>query len=84
MNGDSDMRCWTIDKLKMDMDGDDEMQVYLPDQELAEDEELVVDNSAYDMLHSMGVEWPCLSFDILSDNLGMDRLSVRPGRLYAW
>jgi ribosome assembly protein RRB1 len=52
------------------------MQVYLPDQELAEDEELVVDNSAYDMLHSMGVEWPCLSFDILNDNLGMSRTSV--------
>ena len=51
----------------------EDLQVYLPGQEIAEDEELVADQSAYDMLHSMGVEWPCLSFDIFSDKLGNDR-----------
>lgn len=49
------------------------LEVYLPGQQMDEDEELVVDNSAYDMLHQMGVEWPCLSFDVLPDALGMAR-----------
>ncbi|KAI8904896.1 WD40-repeat-containing domain protein [Powellomyces hirtus] len=53
----------------------DDFQVYLPGQALAEGEELVADNSTYEMLHSMGVEWPCLSFDILRDNLGTGRKS---------
>ncbi|KAJ3007815.1 ribosome biosynthesis protein rrb1 [Thoreauomyces humboldtii] len=51
----------------------DDFQVYLPGQPLQEGEELVADNSTYEMLHSMGVEWPCLSFDILRDNLGTAR-----------
>ena len=55
---------------------EEDMQVYLPGQDLQEGEELVVDNSAYDMLHAMGVDWPCLSFDILSDNLGAQRKTV--------
>ena len=58
------------------MEQDDQVQVFLPGQKMEQDEELVVDNSAYDMLHQMGVEWPCLSFDILSDQLGMQRNSV--------
>lgn len=32
---------------------------------LKEGEELVFDNSAYQMLHRAKVEWPCLSIDIL-------------------
>uniref|UniRef100_A0A6B2L2Y0 Glutamate-rich WD repeat-containing protein 1 n=1 Tax=Arcella intermedia TaxID=1963864 RepID=A0A6B2L2Y0_9EUKA len=36
-------------------------------------EKLVCDNSAYEMLHYINVEWPCLSFDILSDHLGAHR-----------
>ena len=32
---------------------------------LKEDEELVFDNSAYEMLHRAKVEWPCLSIDFL-------------------
>jgi ribosome assembly protein RRB1 len=53
----------------------DNAKVYLPGQKLDEGEELVVDNSAYEMLHQMGVEWPCLSFDILADKLGSTRSS---------
>lgn len=51
-------------------DNDDDLQVYLPGQTMAEDEVLVADQSAYEMLHCMGVEWPCLSFDLISDPLG--------------
>ncbi|KAJ3332797.1 ribosome biosynthesis protein rrb1 [Blyttiomyces sp. JEL0837] len=51
----------------------EDVRVYLPGQELAEGEVLVADNSVYEMLHQMQVEWPCLSFDILRDNLGTGR-----------
>lgn len=37
---------------------------------LGQDEILEADDSVYIMRHPMGVDWPCLSFDILRDNLG--------------
>ncbi|KAJ1915743.1 Ribosome assembly protein rrb1 [Mycoemilia scoparia] len=52
---------------------EDEEKVYLPGDKLEEGEQLQVDNSAYHMLHSINVNWPCLSFDIIPDNLGTDR-----------
>ncbi|KAJ3074788.1 ribosome biosynthesis protein rrb1 [Podochytrium sp. JEL0797] len=63
----------------MEMDEDqneqeeEQVRVYLPGEELQEGEVLVADNSAYEMLHQMQVEWPCLSFDILRDQLGNGR-----------
>ncbi|OWZ75207.1 ribosome assembly protein RRB1 [Cryptococcus neoformans Bt85] len=48
-------------------------QTYLPGTAIAEDEQLVPDNSVYLALHSLSYSWPCLSFDILRDNLGTDR-----------
>jgi ribosome assembly protein RRB1 len=39
------------------------------------------DPSAYEMLHSLGTPWPCLSFDILLDGLGEDR-RVYPATMY--
>lgn len=51
-------------------DEDNDLQIYLPGGELEKDEELVADHSAYEMLHSINPEWPCLSFDILKDGLG--------------
>ena len=53
-----------------------ERPVYLPGQKLEDVEVLEADQSAYEMLHSMNVKWPCLSFDILHDNLGEDRKTV--------
>ncbi|EPT01603.1 hypothetical protein FOMPIDRAFT_1161540 [Fomitopsis schrenkii] len=40
---------------------------------LGPDEILEPDESVYLMRHSMNVNWPCLSFDILRDNLGDQR-----------
>ncbi|KAF8215975.1 WD40-repeat-containing domain protein [Mycena galopus ATCC 62051] len=37
------------------------------------DEILEPDDSVYIMRHSMKVTWPCLSFDVLRDNLGDER-----------
>ena len=38
---------------------------------IKEDEELVYDSSAYQMLHRAKVEWPCLSIDVLlRDRIG--------------
>lgn len=53
---------------------DVDQQVYMPSRrQLAKDEILEPDPSAYHMLHSMNVNWPCLSFDILQDGLGDER-----------
>lgn len=40
---------------------------------LGKDEILEADDSVYVMRHSMNVNWPCLSFDVLRDNLGDER-----------
>ena len=40
---------------------------------LEKDEILEPDDSVYIMRHTMNVNWPCLSFDILRDNLGDGR-----------
>ncbi|KDQ63336.1 hypothetical protein JAAARDRAFT_29356 [Jaapia argillacea MUCL 33604] len=48
--------------------------VYLPGTHvLGKDEILEADDSVYEMRHSMNVNWPCLSFDILRDSLGDQR-----------
>lgn len=40
------------------------------------------DLSAYEMLHSLSTPWPCLSFDLIEDNLGNDRKTY-PATMYA-
>ena len=47
---------------------------YLPGDKLDEGYELDVDLSAYDIYLPFMLEWPCLSFDILSDSLGDERV----------
>jgi len=62
----------------MDVDEKEEkdLEVYLPGKPLGKDEVLEADQSVYEMLHKLNVEWPCLSFDILQDRLGDDRKNV--------
>ncbi|KAJ9122248.1 hypothetical protein QFC22_001668 [Naganishia vaughanmartiniae] len=48
---------------------------YLPghSRPLEDDETLEPDNSVYQSLHRLAYTWPCLSFDVLRDNLGWER-----------
>ncbi|VVC33069.1 Histone-binding protein RBBP4, N-terminal [Cinara cedri] len=46
-----------------------------------EDETLVFDPSAYHMLHDIDFGLPCLSFDIIADDLGCNR-SEFPHSMY--
>ena len=49
-------------------------QPFLPGRHvLQKDEILEPDDSVYIMRHTMNVNWPCLSFDVLRDNLGDER-----------
>eukprot|EP00123_Amoebidium_parasiticum_P001390 comp12461_c0_seq1/m.7394 comp12461_c0_seq1/g.7394 ORF comp12461_c0_seq1/g.7394 comp12461_c0_seq1/m.7394 type:complete len:470 (-) comp12461_c0_seq1:240-1649(-) len=59
-----------------------EVRAYLPGDKLEEGEVLEANQSAYHMLHSINVEWPCLSFDIIPDLLGDNREKF-PMTMYA-
>ena len=59
-------------------DANDDGEVYLPSKPVETDHVLVPDMSTYEMLHSMSVQWPFLSFDIIKDQLGDERRNVRP------
>jgi ribosome assembly protein RRB1 len=49
-------------------------ETYLPSFHMEKDEILDFDATAYEMYHSMNVEWPCLSFAFLKNSLEMENL----------
>eukprot|EP01029_Cantina_marsupialis_P009094 TRINITY_DN2131_c0_g1_i1.p1 TRINITY_DN2131_c0_g1~~TRINITY_DN2131_c0_g1_i1.p1 ORF type:complete len:317 (-),score=94.40 TRINITY_DN2131_c0_g1_i1:698-1648(-) len=51
----------------------EDQKIWTPADGMGKDEELVCDSRYYHMLHRMNWEWPCLSFDIIKDNLGDNR-----------
>lgn len=64
-------------------EGGNQTRAFIPGRSiLSKDEILEPDQSAYEMLHRMNVAWPCLSFDILRDNLGEERRKY-PATLFA-
>lgn len=54
-------------------DKEDKSKIYLPGQPLKKGEELVADRTAYRMLHQAQTGAPCLSFDVIKDDLGNGR-----------
>ncbi|KAI9671355.1 MAG: ribosome biosynthesis protein rrb1 [Alyxoria varia] len=70
------------------MDVDDnaaERQTFIPGRtKLPAGEILSPDLSTYEMLHTLQAPWPCLSFDIVRDNLGDGRARKKyPATVYA-
>lgn len=65
------------------MDVDRNEQTFIPGRStLQPGQTLTPDPSTYEMLHVLSSTWPCLSFDIVKDNLGDQRKSY-PRTLYA-
>ncbi|KAL8866403.1 MAG: hypothetical protein Q9174_006323, partial [Haloplaca sp. 1 TL-2023] len=60
-----------------------DQKTFIPGRDkLAAGESLSPDTSTYEMLHNLSVTWPCLSFDIVRDQLG-DNRKAYPATLYA-
>ncbi|KAL1976939.1 hypothetical protein VTN31DRAFT_3221 [Thermomyces dupontii] len=60
-----------------------DQETFIPGRtKLAPGETLAPDPTTYDMLHNLSTPWPCLSFDIVRDNLGDNRKSF-PATVYA-
>lgn len=60
-----------------------ESTLYLPHRSkpLGPDEVLEADPTVYEMLHNVNLPWPCLTLDILPDNLGNERRTY-PASMY--
>lgn len=65
------------------MDIDTKEQTFIPGRSLLQPGmSLTPDPSTYEMLHVMSTTWPCLSFDVVRDNLG-DQRKQYPRTVYA-
>ena len=60
-----------------------DQRIFIPGRHrLAAGETLAPDPSTYEMLHTLTTTWPCLSFDLIPDELGQDRRTY-PVTVYA-
>lgn len=61
--------------IKRDQSSHKNKEIYLPhlSRPLGPDEVLEADPTVYDMLHNVHMPWPCLTLDILPDQLGSER-----------
>eukprot|EP01090_Pellita_catalonica_P023774 TRINITY_DN9974_c0_g1_i2.p1 TRINITY_DN9974_c0_g1~~TRINITY_DN9974_c0_g1_i2.p1 ORF type:complete len:491 (+),score=80.30 TRINITY_DN9974_c0_g1_i2:31-1473(+) len=57
-------------EVEMETEEQPAKKVWQPGSKLGEGEVLEFDPSAYDMLHSLDVQWSCLTFDIIRDTSG--------------
>ena len=65
------------------MDIDNKEQTFIPGRSILQPgQTLTPDPSTYEMLHTMSTTWPCLSFDVVRDNLGDNRQRY-PRTMYA-
>ena len=65
------------------MDVDSSEQIFIPGRSTLEPgQSLSPDTTTYEMLHTFSATWPCLSFDLVRDNLGDDR-KLYPRTVYA-
>ena len=65
------------------MEIDSKEQTFIPGRSVLQPgQTLTPDPSTYEMLHTFSTPWPCLSFDIIRDNLGDNRKQY-PRTLYA-
>lgn len=69
-----------VEAMECEDDDDDEVEkvkVWRPNvDQLGPDEQLEYDVNAYDLFHELKSDWPCLSLDIVKDNLGHQRTKV--------
>ncbi|KAI0127290.1 WD40-repeat-containing domain protein [Xylariales sp. AK1849] len=67
----------------MDVDKRDNDTFIVGRNKLEVGQHLAPDLGTYEMLHSLGTPWPCLSFDVIRDGLGDKREKVYPVTMYA-
>lgn len=80
---DEDAAFKKIEKLEQKETEEQESTLYLPHRSrpLGPDEVLEADPSVYEMLHNVNLPWPCLTVDIMPDNLGKERRTY-PATVY--
>lgn len=73
----------TIEELEQREAEAEKSTIYLPHKSkpLGPDEVLEADPTVYEMLHNVNLPWPCLTVDILPDNLGNERRNY-PASVY--
>lgn len=72
-----------LERREQEQQQDPESAIYLPHKSrpLGPDEVLEADPTVYEMLHNVNLPWPCLTVDILPDNLGNERRTY-PATVY--